>query len=48
MGEITLKYTSFAMVGVTGLVAFLIALYVICLGMAACFGGICALCDKLF
>lgn len=48
MVEKTLKYTSLAMVWVTGLITFLIALYVICLGMAGCIGGICALCDKLF
>lgn len=48
MGEMTLKYMTYAMVGVTGLVAFLIGLWLTCLGIGGCFSAICNLCDKFF
>ncbi len=48
MGQLTLKYMSFATVWITGIIAFLIALWVVCLGLGGCLSGICALCDKIF
>jgi hypothetical protein len=48
MGEITLKYMTYTMVGVTGLVALLIGLWLACLGIGGCLTAICSLCTKFF